>query len=1440
MGHRVQKLFIRVLCLLLVLLLLIPTLPQMSLTVFADGPSGSWSDYADTTWCSTVTDNTYSVTSAEQLAGLAVLVNSGMDFNGKTVNLTQSIYLSDHHWQSIGNSSYIYDEEEDDFVDVFNVFSGTFDGNGHEIWDLNISTENDYQGLFGIGADCIIKNVVMMDENIEGGTSIGGIAGKITNSSITNCSVAGTISGYATIGGIAGYAPVGSNQSLIISNCYNTSTVDGTQTVGGLVGHIGSTGGETVVSDCYNTGSITAQRYVGGVVGSQIGTGGSVTITRCFNKGSLLATRYLGGLLGRNTTSGVTESIQNCYNVGTITVGGYGTRSNAGGILGQKGSATLSNTYYIGYVGGVGKDADSTATDIEGQATPFLKLSRSSFSTGLQATIVEQDANNIKTALNSTFGDDFNLEYPASFGSSSVEVATIEGTTVTGATPGTTNITGTLTITQNTLTATGFNGASYPMAINLSMPITITVPLWSDYGDTSWYDSHPTQTSFSISTSDQLAGLASIVNNGTDDFTGNTINLTGSVNLSAYYWTPIGTIDSYNNQYAFRGTFNGGNHTVSCLNTRASQNYQGLFGFVAEGTVENIGVLDGNISGNYSVGGIAGYLENGSIINCYNAGTVSGDEQAGGIVGVSYNEDGTSTLSNCYNTGAINCSSGVGGILGYNLNEYAGIMSISSCYNTGSVSGSDNVGGILGGNLNYGSAVTISNCYSVGTITGSGGYVGGLAGDEGTSTLSNLYYTGYIGGVGQSGSAAATDVDGTIPFAKIANSPLNVDHTTITEQQTSSIRTAWSSVLGSDFAVSYPDSYTSSNTSKATTSTIGGVKKITGVALGSTNITGTMTITQNGLTPTGFSGATYQIPVSLSIPLLMTNIVPGAPTAVTTTAGKWHAVVNFTPPESNGGSAVTGYTVNTYKNGVLQNGLSASGSESPITVGSLTNNTNYTFKVIATNAVGSSAESAESAQTTPFEPQISGGSSQSSAPIASTPVVVVAQQQTPIETPPSTPAPVFTAEPTPETTVAPTPTASPVPTPTEDPRAGLEPAPTEESTPIPTEILLPAEEPHVKTIAAPVPEENTLFIPMTTDNNISVGQVSGDTIQAQIDNSSVMEINTETASYSIPASEIKIQEIAQQFGNNIEIKDISVSITIENLSQEAVKVVENTGIEKGFTIVAPPVEFKVTATSGDKTVEVDKFDNFVEKTIRIPDGVDPSKITTGIVVNFDGTVRSVPTRIVVIDGKYYAKLNSLTNSIYSVIYHQVEFKDVKNHWAKEAINNMGSRMIVTGTSSNMFRPDRDITRAEFVTMVVKGLGLSPSMAKQEFSDVGVKNPNFGYVNTAYKYGLVSGYGDGKFGPNTKITREEAMTIMARMMKVAGLNSELELIEIRKIISRFSDSKMVSTWSKESIAKCLNAGIVEGRDNKTLAPKENITRAEATVMIEKLLQKANLI
>ncbi|MDD4493694.1 MAG: cadherin-like beta sandwich domain-containing protein, partial [Eubacteriales bacterium] len=267
-----------------------------------------------------------------------------------------------------------------------------------------------------------------------------------------------------------------------------------------------------------------------------------------------------------------------------------------------------------------------------------------------------------------------------------------------------------------------------------------------------------------------------------------------------------------------------------------------------------------------------------------------------------------------------------------------------------------------------------------------------------------------------------------------------------------------------------------------------------------------------------------------------------------------------------------------------------------------------------------------------------------------------------------------------------------------------------------------------------------------------------------------------------------------------------------------------------------------SAASNEATpTQPDSTGVYIESIIEIPEDVEPSKITTGVIVNSDGTYSHVPTVITIIDGKYYAKINSLKNGPFLLIYNQKTFKDVESHWSRDAVNDMASRLVINGVNDDMFRPDSDITRAEFAAIVVRALGLmQPGAGKNIFEDVTKDAWYYDAVAIAYEYGLIDGYGNGNFGPIDKITREHAMTIIARAMNITNLRAEFADGEAEKLLAEFGDSEQSSAYTKKSIAACVKAGVVLGKKEKMLATKDYITRAEAAVIVRRLLQKSNLI
>lgn len=306
-------------------------------------------------------------------------------------------------------------------------------------------------------------------------------------------------------------------------------------------------------------------------------------------------------------------------------------------------------------------------------------------------------------------------------------------------------------------------------------------------------------------------------------------------------------------------------------------------------------------------------------------------------------------------------------------------------------------------------------------------------------------------------------------------------------------------------------------------------------------------------------------------------------------------------------------------------------------------------------------------------------------------------------------------------------------------------------------------------------------VPVTQDSNIIVAELNGQIIKNMENASATLVFQTSKGTYTLPADEIDIDALAKKLGSGLKMEDITLKITISETSASMNQVVVGAASRGGFTLVAPSLDFVVTATYGTSTVEVSQFNAYVERIVPLPSGIDPNRITTGVVVEPDGTVRHVPTRFVLKDGKYYAVIKSVTNSSYSVIWLPLTFADVPaNSWYA------------------------------------------------------------GAVETASEYSLITGFEDGAFQPNAPITREQAMNIIAKAMKLTGLADQTGTVDATSVLAAFKDGGNIGVWAKDSLALAAKAGLISGRGDNKLEAKANVTRAEVVVLIQRLLQKSGLI
>ena len=1098
---------------------------------------------------------------------------------------------------------------------------------------------------------------------------------------------------------------------------------------------------------------------------------------------------------------------------------------------------------------------------------------------------------------------------------------------------------------------------TFAMAVSLMPAMTLSAnavsDVWDGIIDTAWYTSSATL--FTIDTAAELAGLASIVNDGTDTFSGDTITLGADIDLSGVYpWTPIG---SDSTTHVFAGTFDGGDHSITLQIDTTAVRTAGLFGYISvTGTVENL-TVDGSVQDSYSSSGVkAGCIagqNKGTISNCtangsvtgttsgtawytclggitgYNSGSIEGCTSTGDVTGITTTSSGSESdayiggiagqslsgiITDCHSTGnvtgTVEAATGnilcfVGGIVGDVLYG-TGSTLISQCDSTGQISGSATaesgkactyVGGLAGISLEHGATIedSISNCTVSGTASSAGGadayaYIGGFIGVLGhgsnisgcysdcvvsgsaTASDNGISYS-YIGGFAgicdeydvyhdpYSSSITSCFSTGTVESG-VANNP-TTQHSYVgglvgSNNQNCSITDSYStcsvkselpdtgnsySAVGGLVGLNYAGSSiencyaTGSVSGSGATVRTGGFVGING---SSATITDGYFDKQTTGQTTGVGENDNTNSGAVSVTGLATQEMTGTAAESSMSldfASKWktqeNAAKNWYYPQLRSVSgfdsvalpvAITGFTdLNaSVKMQNIKNNSESASVTLPSTVGAIMNAL-YSVS-IPVNHWSSNMVFPAQVGTYTFTPSLDAYTILSDVTLPQITVQVSSSSSHHDSSGTSD---------SPDTG-----SGSKIIVNGESKTAGTSKTSTNTDGKTVTTVTVDTDK--LNDVLNSKGTGTTVTIPITGSSDVAEGVLAGEMVKNMENKEASLVIQTDSASYTLPASEIDIDAVSKQLGTNVSLSDIAVVIEIAEPSEKTVRVVENAAAAGEYTIVVPAVDFRIFCTYNGATVDANHFKAYVERMIAIPEGVDPEKITTGVIVKPDGTTYHVPTQIVEINGKYYAKINSLTNSTYTVIWHPVEFSDVEKHWAKDAINDMGSRMIVNGDEDGNYNPNNNITRAEFAAIIVRALGLAPETGTSSFSDVKSTSWYCGYVQTAASYGIIEGYSTSTFGPKDRITREQAMAMIARTMKITRLEADLTDSEIDSLLRAYTDGMSASNYAKESIAACLKTGIASGTGKNMIAPRNYVTRAEVAVMVQRLLQKSELI
>jgi len=281
--------------------------------------------------------------------------------------------------------------------------------------------------------------------------------------------------------------------------------------------------------------------------------------------------------------------------------------------------------------------------------------------------------------------------------------------------------------------------------------------------------------------------------------------------------------------------------------------------------------------------------------------------------------------------------------------------------------------------------------------------------------------------------------------------------------------------------------------------------------------------------------------------------------------------------------------------------------------------------------------------------------------------------------------------------------------------------------------------------------------------------------------------------------------------------------------------------QKGYTLVSGPFAFTLSLTSTDRTESVPKLSKYITRTIIVPASINTAQHAVVWLDPQTGEVAHVPAIMTAEGNRSTVSFKHDANTAYALIRNLASYSDIpSNHWARPDLQIMTNRLIAMGRTNTTFAPNQPITRAEFAEYIVRGLGLEGDKSQAlRFRDVSQTSNVAAYIGAAYKANIIAGVADDRFAPDNLITREEMAAMMVRAARAAGV--EILLVRTQsEYIAPFTDRNTLSAWARSDMARAIEAKIIGGMANNQLGPKKNATRAEAVVMIKRLLQYVKMM
>ncbi|MDQ6422917.1 S-layer homology domain-containing protein [Paenibacillus sp. LHD-117] len=325
----------------------------------------------------------------------------------------------------------------------------------------------------------------------------------------------------------------------------------------------------------------------------------------------------------------------------------------------------------------------------------------------------------------------------------------------------------------------------------------------------------------------------------------------------------------------------------------------------------------------------------------------------------------------------------------------------------------------------------------------------------------------------------------------------------------------------------------------------------------------------------------------------------------------------------------------------------------------------------------------------------------------------------------------------------------------------------------------------------------------------------------------VFELGTKLGSIAIPLSDVR---------DRLEAIDGTVSpfVVFEIENGQADSSIAAAIKKLGASSEALPVLFRIEAVDQSGQRSSVTWDG-TPTVVAFGDNKPEAGTVLVLMDEKTGKLKYVPAKLRETQGVWEFVLENGGTGSYAAILVDVSFGDMKAHWAQADVERLASMLIIEGREGGQFDPQGPITRSEFTALIARMLGLGGAPeGNDQYNDVSGEWYSDA-VAAASAAGIVGGYGDGTFRPDAQVSRQEMAVMMLRALQWLKLKADLNGGE-----APFGDTGEVASWAAEAVETMTEAGIIQGDDNGMFRPSDDAKRAEAAVMLLRLIRLAGLV